>query len=320
LEMLLAGDGWRLGGRYEDVHEFLGSIRLDQFRAVAEARKRIASRIKQLQPTASNRAIGATLGVSKDTVRRDLGANAPGAASAANTSDFTAGANAPQSGEAAARAAHRAANKDNARRAKKARRDQREGDLALRIRAASDALDGSKLYGVIYADPPWRWEPYSRESGMDRAADNHYPTMTLDEIMGLNVPAADDCILFLWATIPMLLEAFDVMAAWGFDYKSQFVWVKDKIGPGYWVRARHELLLIGTKGDIPCPVPGDQFGSVIEAPRAEHSRKPFAVYEMIEEMFPMLPRLEMFSRGGGSSEYPPGWDVWGAEAPSEEAA
>ena len=78
-----------------------------------------------------------------------------------------------------------------------------------------------EIFGVIYADPPWRFEPYTRDTGMDRAADNHYPTMTLDEIKALDVPsiAAEDCVLFLWATAPMLPQALEVMTAWGFTYK-----------------------------------------------------------------------------------------------------
>ena len=86
--------------------------------------------------------------------------------------------------------------------------------------------------------------------------------------------AADDCVLFLWATNPMLPQAMEVMAAWGFTYKSHITWPKDKVGPGYWTRNKHELLLIGTRGDPPAPAPGEQPGSWIEAPRGEHSEKP----------------------------------------------
>jgi N6-adenosine-specific RNA methylase IME4 len=189
---------------------------------------------------------------------------------------------------------------------KRDRREQREEDLGA---TQTEALLSGGGFGVVYADPPWRFEPYSRESGMDRAADNHYPTMTLDDLLVLPVPAAADAVLFLWATVPMLPEALDVMAAWGFTYKSQFVWVKDRIGTGYWARNQHELLLIGTRGDIPAPAPGEQFASVIAAAVGEHSAKPAAFAEMIEEMFPHLPAVEMFARGPRL-----GWTVWGNEA------
>jgi N6-adenosine-specific RNA methylase IME4 len=188
-------------------------------------------------------------------------------------------------------------------RVKQLARAAREAELG----DAQAALSGR--YGVIYADPPWRFEPYSRETGMDRAADNHYPTMTLDDIRSLPVPAADDAVLFLWATSPMLPEAIEVMTGWGFTYKSHFIWVKDRIGTGYWSRNRHELLLVGTRGEIPAPAPGEQFVSVINAAAGEHSAKPAAFAEMIEEMFPSLPAIELFARGPRL-----GWDVWGNES------
>jgi len=182
-------------------------------------------------------------------------------------------------------------------------------------RASTEAALGAKQmalperrYGVIYADPPWSFDTWS-ENGMDRSADNHYPTMGLDAICGLDVPAADDCVLFLWATVPMLPQALAVMAAWGFAYRSHCVWIKPSMGTGYWFRNRHELLLVGTRGDVPAPAPGEQYSSVIEASAGEHSAKPAAVAEMIEDMFPSLPALEMFARAPRL-----GWDVWGNEA------
>lgn len=191
---------------------------------------------------------------------------------------------------------------------KRDHRAAREEQLAEKIEHATVTL-GVQRYGVILADPPWRFEPYSRETGMDRAADNHYPTMTIADIKALDVPAADDCILFLWATGAMLPEALETMADWGFEYKTNFVWEKDRIGTGYWNRNKHELLLIGTKGDVPAPAPGDQFDSVFPAPVGPHSRKPERAAEMVEAMFPNLPKLEMFSRRAR-----PNWDSWGAEA------
>jgi N6-adenosine-specific RNA methylase IME4 len=192
---------------------------------------------------------------------------------------------------------------------KKEVRDTRERQLSAKIMA----LPG-KAYGVIYADPPWKFEPYSRDTGMDRAADNHYPTMTLDKIKELEVPIAPDAVLFLWATVPMLPEALSVMEAWGFKYVSNFVWVKDRIGTGYWTRNQHELLLIGTKGSVPAPAPGKQYPSAFTGPVEAHSVKPLAFRVAIEAMFPTLPRIELFAR-----EKAEGWDVWGYEAPQQAA-
>lgn len=190
---------------------------------------------------------------------------------------------------------------------KKEMRAARERELAAR----QEALPG-KRYGVIYADPEWRFEVYSRETGMDRAADNHYPTSETDAICARPVGdiAADDCVLFLWATVPMLPDALRVMGAWGFAYKSHCIWKKDRMGTGYWFRNWHELLLVGTKGDeLPAPAMGTQFPSVIDAPVGEHSEKPDAFYELIEAYFPSLPKIELNARRARS-----GWDRWGLEA------
>jgi len=189
---------------------------------------------------------------------------------------------------------------------KRERRAAREKELAIRTRTFPD-----KRFNVILCDVPWSFEVWGETSGMDRSADNHYPTMKGPAIMALDISriAADDCVLLMWATAPMLLDALHVMDAWGFTYKSHCVWAKDKTGTGYWFRNRHELLLVGTKGKIPAPAPGQQFDSVIEAPRGQHSAKPEAFLSMIESMFPNLPKIELFRRG------PPrkGWHAWGNE-------
>jgi N6-adenosine-specific RNA methylase IME4 len=131
--------------------------------------------------------------------------------------------------------------------------------------------------------------------------------------MNMKIPAARDCVLFMWATVPMLPQALNVMGAWQFVYVTNFVWIKDKPGTAYWNRNRHELLLVGTRGEIPAPAPGEQFDSVMEAPRGKHSVKPQIVREMIEKMFPNLPRLELFARGKPAE----GWDAWGNEIVSQ---
>lgn len=197
--------------------------------------------------------------------------------------------------------------RDIAQTVKKARRAERERELGK----AQKALPKAK-FGVIVSDPEWRFEPYSRETGMDRAADNHYPTTPKEKLVVRDIPsiAADDCVLFLWATIPMLREALATMKAWGFEYKSQYVWGKDKAGTGYWNREKHELLLIGTKGNPPAPAPGTQRESLILAPRGKHSAKPEIFLEMIEQYYPTLPKIELNRRG----EARPGWDAWGNEA------
>jgi N6-adenosine-specific RNA methylase IME4 len=191
--------------------------------------------------------------------------------------------------------------------AKQARRAELEAELGARILALP-----TKQYGVGLADPGWRFEPYSRVTGMDRAADNHYRTAPLEEIKALDVRSfmAPDAVMFLWTTVPMLMQAGDVLEAWGFLYKSNFTWVKDRVGTGYWSRNKHEHLLIGTRGKIPAPAPGTQWPSVIDAPVGRHSEKPAVFYELIESYYPTLPKLELYARTSR-----PGWDCWGLEAP-----
>jgi N6-adenosine-specific RNA methylase IME4 len=130
--------------------------------------------------------------------------------------------------------------------------------------------------------------------------------MSTEEIAALKIPAADDAVLFQWATVPMMLDALHVIQAWGFQYKSQIVWHKEQLGTGYWVRNCHELLLIATKGNIPAPPPHARPPSVFTAPRGKHSEKPERAYEIIETMYPDLPKLELFARARR-----PGWEPWG---------
>jgi N6-adenosine-specific RNA methylase IME4 len=203
---------------------------------------------------------------------------------------------------------------------KKAARDASEQKLADKIADGNAALAAAgaagKRYGVIYADPEWRFEPRSRETGMDRAADNHYPTSSVEEIAARPVweIAASDCALFLWATRPMLPQALRVIDAWGFAYKSLAVWGKRRAGEmrgtGYWFTDECEILILATKGRVPAPAPGAQWPSLFIAPVGRHSAKPERAYELIEAYFPGLPKVELNARARR-----PGWDAWGAEAP-----
>lgn len=185
------------------------------------------------------------------------------------------------------------------------RRAAREGALGTRQLALPN-----RRYGVILADPEWRFAVRS-ERGADRVADRHYATSDLETIKARDVAsiAAPDAVLFLWATAPMLPQALSVMSAWNFAYKTNLIWRKDRPGTGYWLRSMHELLLIGTRGRPPAPAPGTQWSSVIEAPRGRHSAKPEIVLEMIERMFPTLPKIELNRRGPAR----PSWCAWGLE-------
>lgn len=164
---------------------------------------------------------------------------------------------------------------------------------------------------VLLADPPWRYDFAETTS---RQIENQYPTATPEEIgthlQSFGPELSEDCVLFLWATAPKLIEALTVMAAWGFEYKTQAVWDKQRTGMGYWFRGRHEILLVGTRGNPSPPAPDRRFESVfVEARENKHSRKPECVYRAIESMFPDAVRAEMYCRGPRE-----GWQGFGNEA------
>jgi N6-adenosine-specific RNA methylase IME4 len=160
-------------------------------------------------------------------------------------------------------------------------------------------------FSVILADPPWQYEHAISEN---RAIENHYNTMNIEEIASL--PVSEICtktaVLFLWVTNPKLQEGLYVMNQWGFTYRTCMVWVKDRIGTGYWVRSKHELLLIGIKGEMPCPEESLRPSSVIESKRRSHSEKPDELYEIIETMYPTLKKIELFAR-----KIRKNWKTWG---------
>ena len=197
-----------------------------------------------------------------------------------------------------------AKDKRNAEKTKK--RKEKETALAKKLIELPD-----KKYAVILADPEWKFEFYSARGMMNSAADNHYPTTSTEDIMARDVGsiAAKDCILFLWATMPMLPQSLEVMKAWGFEYKTNLCWDKKKAGTGYWFRNQHELLLLGTRGKIPAPSDGMQVPSLLSAMVEEHSKKPEGSYQIIEKYFPTVPKIELNARRARK-----GWDAWGNEA------
>lgn len=181
-------------------------------------------------------------------------------------------------------------------------------------RGASSAPDKiARLYPVIYADPPWRFGVRSEVTGREKSAENHYPTMATEEIAGLLAQlggvAAPNAVCFLWATNPMLLDGLRILTAWGFTYVHHWIWDKEVAGTGYWGRDRHELLLIGRRGDAVAPLPGTQPETVYSERKGAHSAKPDWFAAQIERLYPGVAKVELFCRAAR-----PGWDVWGFEA------
>jgi N6-adenosine-specific RNA methylase IME4 len=178
----------------------------------------------------------------------------------------------------------------------------------------------SGKYGCIYADPPWAFAVRSRK-GEGRSASRHYSTMSLDDIKALPVAdlAAPDCVLIMWVTDPFLRLGFDVLEAWGFQYKTvAFYWAKQNknnddwfMGGGYWSRANPEQALLATRGS-PKRLAKDVRRLVVSR-RREHSRKPDEIYPAIERLV-AGPYCELFAR-----QQRPGWSSWGLETSKFDA-
>jgi len=181
-----------------------------------------------------------------------------------------------------------------------------------------------KLFGydIIMADPPWKFSNWS-EKGEAKNAAAQYQCMELADIKSLPVGmlARKDCLLWLWATNPMLPQALEVIKAWGFTYKTAGTWLKQTptgkpaFGTGYILRSSTEPFLIATMG---APTTARNVRSVVHGPVREHSRKPEEGYRAAEALIPnALHRADLFSR-----QSRPGWDAWGNETGKfdEEAA
>ncbi len=177
-----------------------------------------------------------------------------------------------------------------------------------------DDLEGlvgqGRRFGTIYADPPWQYG----NQGTRAATKGHYDSMSVAEIAELPVAdlAGTNSHLHLWTTSSFLFEAREVLEAWGFEYRSSFVWVKPGLGIGNYWRVSHELLLLGVRGSVRFRDRGKR--SWLERPRMLHSQKPEEVRKMIEKVSPG-PYLELFARREAK-----GWTSWGNEvhASSEE--
>jgi len=183
---------------------------------------------------------------------------------------------------------------------------------------AARAIEAGKLpdtkYRVVYADPPWDYGN-SMPPGTTVPRD-YYPSMKLSAICELPVREMieDNAVLFLWTTSPHLEESFEVIRAWGFRYKSSFVWDKVAHNMGHYNSVRHEFLLVCVRGSCQ-PDVRKLFDSVLTEERTEHSRKPEVFREIIDTIYPHGKRVELFRRGAKIGT----WDTWGNEASNAAA-
>jgi len=165
------------------------------------------------------------------------------------------------------------------------------------------AIANGWRYGTIYADPPW---PYGNQATR-ASTDNHYATMSLEDIAALPIPelAADESHLHLWTTNGFLHDAIHLLEGWGFEFKSVFVWVKPQMGLGNYWRVSHEFLLLGVRGKQRAT--NHEHMSWLSANREKHSKKPEQIRKLVESVSPG-PRLELFGRSAHEN-----WHVWGNE-------
>ncbi|NBW18511.1 MAG: hypothetical protein EBR82_62120 [Caulobacteraceae bacterium] len=192
---------------------------------------------------------------------------------------------------------------------KKAERDQRIEETKQKIEQ-ENLIQPDKKYHVIAIDPPWA---YSEKGGFD--SENYdsvsnrgavdYPTMSINQIKGIELPAAENCVLFLWTTHAFLEDSFSLVRQWGFQYKATLVWDKVKMGIGRTVRMQLEFCLLAVKGNP--IIQGSSERDLIVESRREHSRKPEAFYEMVERMC-IGNKLDYFSRQNRAN-----WDHYGAD-------
>lgn len=179
-------------------------------------------------------------------------------------------------------------------------------------------MDTTKKYQVIYADPAWKYDsqgsPCLPENRPETTRpEYYYPTMELEDMKKLPIKeiSEKDCVLFMWATTPMMPEAFELMEAWGFKYKTMITWVKiNATQTGYWFKTCTEHLLVGIKGNVKA------FRSPVKNyynwKREKHSVKPKFFYTLIESLN-LNPKIELFARDRRE-----GWDTWGNQVPEYE--
>ena len=196
----------------------------------------------------------------------------------------------------------------------------REGDLTINkaynyikrqeVQEKAKEIEAPKgKYRVIYADPAWQYS--DKRDGNTTGAEDHYKTMSIKELCLLPIKdiTEDNAVLFLWVTSPLLEDCFQVIKAWGFQYKTSFVWDKVKHNMGHYNSVRHELLLIATKGSC-LPDNKKLYDSVQEIERSDiHSEKPDEFRNIIDDIYTYGNKIELFARKKHSE-----WDTWGNEA------
>lgn len=290
LEYLLEENRWKSVGKgFDDIDAFLSSIDLSQFKIAVDRRKKLAKRLAELQ--APQRATAKALGVGVATVNRDIVPSGTKAQKKTAENDVDSEPIVPSGTPTPLSASGADVGRMVEQKARRQANKERQKD-----NTTAPVPEG--VFDVVYADPPWRYD----NSGFPMAAEAQYPTMDTKSIAAyrdkdgkeIYEAIADNAVLFLWVTNPLLRDGLEVMDSWGFDYKTNLVWIKKNHTAGFYVFGQHELLLIGTRGTGMLPVWKPK--SIIQGDNVTHSQKPTDVYETIERMYPGHQYLELFAR------------------------
>jgi len=158
---------------------------------------------------------------------------------------------------------------------------------------------------VIVIDPPW---PYGTEYNQEsRRVASPYKELSLEQLEQFELPVADNCVLWLWTTHKFLHPAFHLTETWGFDYKLTFVWDKEKMGMGAWLRCQVEFCLLSIKGKPQWNLTNER--DILRTARKKHSEKPDEFYNMVEKLCPTKGEYaDIFSRKERQ-----GWKSYGNE-------
>lgn len=181
----------------------------------------------------------------------------------------------------------------------------------------------NNIYQVIYVDPPWHYRGQVQHGGKDQpftsSSSVFYPTLSINDLCDMkeaikHIADPEGCVMYLWYSPPILLDAVRLMEEWGFRYGTcAFVWNKQRVNPGHYTMSQCEMVNVGTLRRVPVPRGARNVRQLISEPRTNHSAKPTEARHRITQMHPLQKKIELFSRFDQSQSVSSGWDDWGMD-------
>lgn len=186
-----------------------------------------------------------------------------------------------------------------------------------------DLKSCTETYQVIYADPPWSYRGQVQHGGKDKgytsSSKAFYTTLSVDDLCRMSdtikrLADPKGCVLYLWHSPPILVDAMRVMKEWGFRYATcAFVWEKQRVNPGHYTMSQCEFVNVGTLKKVPIPRGARNVHQFISEARTSHSAKPLDVRHRITQMHPLQKKIELFSRFDQKGPNPGNWDDFGCD-------